>query len=126
MKSIEFKCFVTRLNKRLDKYIVSSGEQYQLCIDTLMQARGTPTWNEFKYVFGENMYVIKNDCDRKLCLTYPGVYMNPNLVILKMCIVIHLVRFNNILLFELYSLNEVFYFHQILNVLMVYRLQKVL
>jgi len=112
MKSIEFKYFVTRLNKRLDEYIVPSGEQYQLCIDMLMQALDTATWNEFIYLFGKIIYGITNDCDRKLCRTYPGIYVNPNLVILKMCIVIHSVRFNNILLFECIVWTRYFIFNK--------------
>lgn len=50
-----------------------------------LEANNKVPWEDLRYLFGEIMYGghITDDWDRRLCRTYLEVYMNPDLVRLK-------------------------------------------
>lgn len=52
-----------------------------------LEANNKIPWEDLRYLLGEIMYGghITDDWDRRLCRTYLEVYMNPDLVLVKIC-----------------------------------------
>jgi len=60
-----------------------------------LEANNKVPWEDLRYLFGEIMYGghITDDWDRRLCRTYLEVYMNPDLVLLKIYTFINVIWF---------------------------------